>query len=238
MTIGVLAPILEADQREKQLLSGLTAHPILQHPETLSDQQLVYVLLQRRFISMIFTPVYDMGIDALSTQAALDVAREIVREEYPVGKPSHREDLIADLLDLGATRHQILACKPTPSTTSTLIETLELMGEAAAGGDEVRVLGMLRFWGEVVVAVEYGQFWKAIGPYFTTKQRPSCFYQAHYSHDGREPIAAASAQTHSGRLGQCLRVLLDSPGAAKSLVEIETKIVHSRLRFYDQFVTG
>lgn len=221
---------------EKRLLSRLIDHPVLQHPDALSDERLMDVLLQRRFISMIFTPVYDMGIDALSTQAALDVAREIVREEYPAGKPSHREDLIRDLVALGATKHQILACRPTPSTTSMLVETLELMGEAAAGGDEVRVLGMLRFWGEVVVAVEYGQFWKALAPHFSTEERPSRFYQTHHRHDGCEPLATASAKTHSGRLGVCLRELLITPNTADAVSQLEARIVESRLRFYDQFL--
>jgi hypothetical protein len=236
MTTGVLAPILDADRTEKKLLSRLIDHPVLQHADALAPEQLIDVLLQRRFISMIFTPVYDMGIDALSTQAALEVAREIVREEYPAGKPSHREDLVVDLISLGATKHQILACRPTPSTTSMLIETLELMGEAAADGDDVRVLGMLRFWGEVVVAVEYRQFWKAIAPHFSTKGHRSRFYHAHYSHDGCEPLATASSRTHSGRLGVCLRELLVSPNTVRAVSQLETRVVESRQRFYDQFV--
>jgi hypothetical protein len=238
MTTGVLAPILEADRAEKRLLSRLIDHPVLEHADALAPGRLIDVLLQRRFVSMIFTPVYDMGIDALTTQAALDVAREIVREEYPVDRPSHREELVTDLIALGATKDQILACRPTPSTTSTLIETLELMGEAASDVDEVRVLGMLRFWGEVVVAVEYGQFWTAMAQHFATAGRPSRFYQAHYSHDGREPLATASSKTHSGRLGICLRELLTSPAEANAVSELEARIVDSRLRFYDQFVTA
>jgi hypothetical protein len=177
-----------------------------------------------------------MGIDALSTQAALDVAREIVREEYPAGKPSHREDLVSDLVALGATKRQILGCRPTPATTTALTETLKLMGEAAVDADDVRVLGMLRFWGEVVVAVEYAQFWKAIAPHFSTNARHSRFYHAHYSHDGCEPLATASSRTHSGRLGMCLRELLVGPNTVSAVSQLETRVVESRLRFYDQFV--
>ena len=235
MTTGVLAPILDADRAEQRLLARLTSHPLLREAGALSHEQLVEVLLQRRFISMIFTPVYDMGIDALSMPAALDVAREIVREEYPAGRPSHREDLVADLLALGATKRQILGCRPTPATAATLVETFELMGEAAAGDDDIGVLGMLRFWGEVVVAVEYGQFWKAIAPHLSTPARASRFYEAHYTHDGCEPLATASAKTHSGRLGVCLRELLISHSGADALAKVQTRVVESRLRFYDQF---
>ena len=238
MTTDVLDVVRDADRTEQRLLSRFTSHPVLQQADVLSHGQLIELLLQRRFISLIFTPVYDMGIDALSMPAALDVAREIVREEYPDGKPSHREDLVGDLLALGATKQQILSCRPTPVTSATLIDTLELMGEAAADGDDVRVLGMLRFWGEVVVAVEYGLFWNAIAPQFSAAQRPSHFYQAHYTHDGCEPLATASLETHSGKLGVCLRELLLSQSSADALADVETRVVDSRLRFYDQFLTA
>jgi hypothetical protein len=235
VTADVPPLILDVDRTEQRLLARFTAHRVLRQADALSHAQLLELLLQRRFISLIFTPVYDMAIDALSMPAALDVAREIVREEYPAGRPSHREDLVADLLALGATKDQILGCRPTPATTATLIETLELMGEAAADGDDVRVLGMLRFWGEVVVAVEYGLFWSAIAPHFSAAQRPSHFYHAHYAHDGREPLATASLNTHSGRLGVCLRELLIGPSSAASLSNVQARVVESRLRFYDQF---
>jgi hypothetical protein len=235
VTTGVLAAILDADRAEQRLLSRLTSHPLLREAGALSHEQLIEVLLQRRFISMIFTPIYDMGIDALSMAAALQVAREIVREEYPDGKPSHREDLVVDLLALGATRRQILGCRPTATTTATLIETFELMSEAGAAGDDIGVLGILRFWGEVVVAVEYEQFWKAIRPHFLTSTRPSRFYEAHYTHDGCEPLATASLKTHSGRLGVCLRELLISHSTTDALANVQTRVIESRLRFYDQF---
>jgi len=236
MEVDVDRMISRADAIERCLLQRLTDHPVLQRVASLTRTELVALLLQRRFISMIFTPVYDMGIDALSDADALGLAREIVREEYPQGRPSHREDLVDDLMSLGATRSQVLACKPTAETIATVNESLELMAEATTADGDVRVLAMLRLWGEVVVSVEYGVFWSAMKPLFEASDKASSFYFEHYSHDGCEQLATASTRTHSGRLGVCLRDLLSSGSAVDAFEDVETRIVDSRLRFYDQFV--
>ena len=235
MTPGIA--VASADAEEAALLERFVAHPVLAHIETLSDERLLDLLLQRRFISLIFTPVYDMGIDALSDAGAVRLVREIVREEYPGehgDKPSHREELVADLLALGATREQILASRPTPATLDALTTSLGHMARAGSEQGDLGVLTILRFWGEVVVAVEYGEYWRRMGDRFDA---PSRFYYEHYSHDGRDALTTASAAsaTHSGRLGAHVAGLLEAPGALETFVEIERRVVDTRLRFYDQF---
>jgi len=66
MEVDVDRMISRADAIERCLLQRLTDHPVLRRVASLTRTELVALLLQRRFISMIFTPVYDMGIDALS----------------------------------------------------------------------------------------------------------------------------------------------------------------------------
>jgi hypothetical protein len=234
-----------ADAKEHELLERLTTHPVLHDIDSLSPERFLAVLIQRRFISLIFSTIYDMGIDGLSDAEAIKLAREISREEYPDPSgetPSHREELMHDLGVLGATRGRVLAARPTPVTASVLTDTLNLMADAAEGAGDVKVLTMLRFWGEVVVSVEYGAYWKRMAGQFDPDIAPSRFYYEHYSHDGREPLASASAlsHTHSGRLGSCLKRLLVLPGAGASFTEVETQVMQIRLRFYDQFlpVTG
>jgi hypothetical protein len=232
------AATLEADELEHQLLDRLIGHTALQNIEALPQQQLLQMLLQRRFISHIFTTVYDIGIDGLANSDALKVARQIVREEYPDPsgrKPSHREDLVDDLIILGATRAEVLASRPTAATTSTVIETLDLIADAAADPSDVPALTMLRFWGEVVVSVEYGKYWRRIAEAFQAPDRRSRFFYEHYSHDGCEPLTGASMRTHSGRLGVCLREMLRAPGAFAAFADVETRVLETRLRFYDQF---
>ena len=69
---------------------------------------------------------------------------------------------------------------------------------------------------------------------------PSRFYHPHQHHDGREPLASASAgsRTHSGRLGSCLAGLLgaaDGGDDAERFARVEARVLALRMRFYDQF---
>jgi len=231
---------LRADAFEAALLVRFSAHPVLRDVERLAPDAFLEVLLQRRFLSLMFAVVYDIGIDGLDDETAVRLVREILREEYPDPSgetPSHREDLVADLLALGATREQVLASRPSDVTAGVVADTLALMLDAAAAGDDVAVLTILRFWGEVLVSVEYGEFWRRMEGAFSAAGVPSRFYHPHHHHDGREPLADASAasRTHSGRLGACLAGLLPADGAAACLEETERRVLELRLRFYDQF---
>jgi hypothetical protein len=233
--------VLSADESEAELLAQFTAHDLFADIERLERDAFLEVLLQRRFLSLLFPVVYDAGIDGLADETAIRLAREILREEYPDptgATPSHREDLVSDLLALGATRAQILASRPTAVTTSVIEETLALMLDAAAAGGDVAVLTILRFWGEVLVSVEYGEFWRRMEGQFETAGVASRFYHPHHHHDGREPLALASdaSSTHSGRLGACLARLLAADGAADRFAGAEQQVLGARMRFYDQFV--
>jgi hypothetical protein len=223
------------------LLARFTAHEVFEDIEARPRDAFLAVLLQRRFLSLLFPVVYDIGIDGLTDERAVRLVREILREEYPDGSgasPSHREDLVGDLLALGATRSQVLASRPTAVTASVLEETLALMLDAAAAPGDVGVLTMLRFWGEVLVSVEYGQFWRRMDGQFRAAGSQSRFYRPHLQHDGCEPLASASESlpTHSGRLGGCLVRMLEADGDVEELAEIERRVLDARMRFYDQFV--
>jgi hypothetical protein len=222
------------------LLVRFTGHGLLRDIERLDQGAFLEILLQRRFLSLLFPVVYDVGIDGLTDVTAIELVREILREEYPGpsgSKPSHREDLVYDLLVLGATRSQVLASRPSAVTVSVIEETLALMLEAAAADSDIPVLTMLRFWGEVIVSVEYGEFWRRMKGQFDAAGVSSRFYQPHHDHDGREPLATASqsSSTHSGRVGACLARLLDDDRGAKLFVRTEEQVLAARMRFYDQF---
>lgn len=237
--VGDLA--LRADASEAELLARFTAHGVFGDIEHLDQAAFLDVLLQRRFLSLMFPVVYDLGIDGLGDLTAIRLVREILREEYPDpsgATPSHREDLVADLLALGATRSQVLRSRPTAVTASVVEETLALVCDAAAAGSDIRLLTILRFWGEVLVSVEYGEFWCRMDASFRAAGTTSRFYHPHHHHDGREPLSDASeaSSTHSGRFGACLRELLVADGAAERFARTEQQILATRMRFYDQFV--
>ena len=232
--------LLSADEDEFELLSRFTAHELFATLERLGDDAFLDVLLQRRFLSLLFPVVYDIGIDGLADPTAVQLVREILREEYPDPTgvtPSHREDLVADLIALGATRERIAAARPSAATAAVIEQSLALMLDAAAAPGDVAVLAILRFWGEVLVSVEYGEFWRRMEPAFAAAGAASRFYHPHHHHDGREPLARASeaSATHSGRLGACLARLLDSDAARELRAAVERGVLETRLRFYDQF---
>jgi hypothetical protein len=217
------------------------AHPVLAGVEQLAGDVFLEVLLQRRFLSLLFAVVYDIGIDGLRDERAIALVREILREEYPDpsgATPSHREDLVADLLALGATREQIVGSRPSAVTATVVQRTLTVMLDAAAAPGDVAVLTVLRFWGEVLVSVEYGAFWRRMEDRFDAAGAGSRFYHPHHHHDGREPLALASpaSATHSGRLGARLAGLLDGDADALARFEhLERELFELRRAFYDQF---
>jgi hypothetical protein len=232
---------LTADASEAGLLARFTAHGVFDDIEARSQEAFLALLLQRRFLSLLFPVVYDIGIDGLTDERAVRLVREILREEYPDASGasrSHREDLVCDLLALGATRSQILESRPTAVTAGVVEETLALMLDAAAAPGDVRVLTVLRFWGEVLVSVEYGQFWRRMEGRFRASGSTSSFYRPHLQHDGCEPLATASESlaTHSGRLGGCLVRMLEDDSDVEEFAETERRVLAARMRFYDQFV--
>lgn len=234
--------LLSADEAEAALLSQFTGHRLFAAIERLDRDAFLEILLQRRFLSLLFAVVYDIGIDGLSDEDAIRLVREILREEYPDptgATPSHREDLVSDLLALGATREQIVQTRPSVVTATVIEETLRLMLDAASAPGDAAVLMILRFWGEVLVSVEYGEFWRRMAREFEAAGVGSRFYHPHHHHDGCEPLATASeaSSTHSGRLGAALARLLseDGGGAAEEFRRVERAVLAGRMRFYDQF---
>jgi len=231
---------VRADAAEEELLARFTAHPVFSGIEQIEEAAFLEILLQRRFLSLMFPVMYDVGIDGLTDPTAIKVVREILREEYPDPSgetPSHREDLVADLVTLGATRAQILAARPTAATQAVMEGSFAVLAEATERATDLELMTIIRFWGEVLVSVEYGEFWRRMEGEFSAADAVSRFYHPHHHHDGRDPLATAGddAATHSGRLGACLVRLLDGDDGEQRFAATEGRVLALRLDFYDQF---
>ncbi len=231
---------VSADALEDELLARFTAHPVFRRIEEIGHDAFLEILLQRRFLSLMFPVMYDLGIDGLTEPMAIRVVREILREEYPDPSgetPSHREDLVADLVALGATRAQVLGARPSAVTQSVIERSFALLAEASVSATDLELMTIIRFWGEVLVSVEYGEFWRRMEAEFAAAGAPSRFYHPHHHHDGRDPLATAGddAATHSGRLGACLVRLLDGDDGEERFAAAEARVLALRLEFYDQF---
>jgi hypothetical protein len=220
---------VRADSIEDELLRRFTAHPVFDRIEQIGQDAFLEILLQRRFLSLMFPVMYDIGIDGLTDPVAIKVVREILREEYPDPSgetPSHREDLVADLVTLGVTRGQVLASRPTAVTRSVIERSFALIAQATERDNDLEL-----------VSVEYGEYWRRMDAQFGAAGRVSRFYHPHHHHDGRDPLSTAGedSATHSGRLGACLVRLLDGQDGEERFAATEARVLALRLEFYDQF---
>jgi hypothetical protein len=230
------------DEFEDGLILDFRGHSVFQEIETMAHKKFLTILIQRRFLSYEMTNFYDMAIDGLNNEKAIEIARQILREEYPGlnGKiPSHREDLMHDLLALGATKSEVLESTPTDLTSLTIESTKALIKDAVVSESDQKILTILRFWSEVLVSVEYGEFWRRIESILgDNSKEKSQFYYPHFCHDHRTTLvkSSLSSSTHSGRIGVLLKSLLKLDEDKKMFVDLEKGICNIRRNFYDQFV--
>ncbi|MFD4244487.1 hypothetical protein ACFWP3_23260 [Streptomyces sp. NPDC058525] len=235
----------ELDRFEDELIGRYAQHPVLADIAGLPDEDFAAVLLQRRFLSLAFTPAYDLAIDLLRDEEGLRIARVILREEYPDsrGMRSHREDMTADMYRLGVSREALVHTRPTPATRRAIDATFDLIADAGTREDsDLRVLTILRFWGEILVSVEYGRLWERMEPLLVQDgENVSRFYYPHHQHDAKsESLATADllAVTHADRLATRVRAYLGTGGerAADSFRETEERSLAIKVGFYDQFL--
>ncbi|MEU3460497.1 hypothetical protein ABZ721_11150 [Streptomyces sp. NPDC006733] len=234
----------DLDAFEDALIEQFKEHPVLANIALLSDEDFAEVLLQRRFVSLAFTASYDLAIDLLRDEAGLRIARIILREEYPDGHghtPSHREDTTADLYRLGVTRAVLTASRPTDATLEAIAATFELIADAGGhDNSDLRLLTILRFWGEVLVSVEYGQLWPRMEPLLTRDgQNHSRFYYPHHVHDAKtRSLASVSllSGSHSDRLATRVTELLALEPSTDCFTQLEEQSLQLKVAFYDQFL--
>lgn len=230
---------------EDDLVQEFRALNFFQKMMDVTQNDFLQALLQRRFLSLVFTPVYDLAIDCLIDEKAKRIARRILREEYPDSRgtvPSHREDLVDDLILLGATRDQIITSQPTAQTLETINKTFLLFSNKDKNETffQITVLTILRFWGEVLVSVEYGELLKRMGKMGLKKTgaSSSAFYYPHYIHDAKlKPLTSVAVgnATHADQLSSHLIALLDTEEAIEHCIKIEKQIIAIKSGFYQQF---
>lgn len=242
----MLQPI---NEHETTLITKLRSHPFWLRLPTLSHEDFLAVLIQRRFLSLRIVNIYELAIDILTDAAAKQTVREILHEEYPrnskgVALPSHRELLFQDLLHLGATPKLILTTPETSQTQEIAAASYELI--ASFFGDsqaEIRLIAFMRFWAEVLVSVEYGCLWQRLSSRIASKaiaDKPrSEFYYFHMIHDRRNSHLGQEnllgGMTHSEELATHLVRLINNSEDVAACLEIEAIAFQLRSQFYNQF---
>lgn len=235
----------KAEEFENLLIEKFKTNSLFKKIERLEKSELGKVLLQRRYLSYCFTPVYDLAIDALSERESKKITRRVLREEYPGmdgNSMSHREDLFEDLLAFGFTREEIVNSYPSKETMVNIQDTFSYLREISTEEYyDICLLIFLRFWGEVLVSLEYEQYWRALKSIFASSDNyKSKFYKVHLEHDAkRTPLNKLlnTALTHSDKMSLHLVHLIKKCDDFKieKFQYIEKKIFTIKANFYKQF---
>jgi len=230
----------ELDLLEEKLLEKYRAHPFLVESDRISSFELRKALVQRRFLSTAFTPVFDTALDGMVSKQAIKVTRELIREEYPERQPSHRELLVNDLQAIGISRVEVLSSKPSAATQKIIESTFCLLYmDTDIELHEIKALSVVRLWGEVLVAEEYGLLRPALLGLGLTQEN-SQFYWPHFEHDIKNVSFAEgrSQGSHSDWLTVTLRELLNSPKKIRYAAKIEQEIFNIKYDFWNQFMSA
>jgi hypothetical protein len=242
----------QINRAENDLIEQFKLHPIFLAIDTISWNDFLKILIQRRFFSLSIVNIYEFVIDALEDKSIKQTVRSILYEEYPRTTkgdplPSHREFLFQDLLNLGATHEMILKTLETPITKEIRDKSYDLL--ASCLGQKYSQLGLvtfLRFWAEVLVSTEYSCLWKRISERLSSSKTDSKlrseFYYFHAIHDEKGSDIGkkgfTGGLTHSQELASHLEELILSDDALLYCIDIEKEVYQLKVQFYDQFIIG
>jgi hypothetical protein len=243
----MLAPL---NNQERKHIARLRTHPLLANLAALSGDDLLALLLQRRFLSLSIVNVYEFVIDALASEPIKATVRLILHEEYPrntrgVPLASHRELLFRDLLHLGASREQILSTRESTVTQQVRLASLEALHACLdQPHSALALIAFLRFWAEVLVSVEYECLWPRLSERLA--QGPAAagvrseFFYYHMIHDRRQSDIGAEhllgGLTHSQELARHMAELISSEEALQIAICQVDKAWDLKDRFYQQFL--
>lgn len=242
--------IKQFNNLEDSLIENFKIHPVFININRLPWSIVLYILIQRRNLSLSIVNIYEYVIDCLIDEDIKSTVRKILNEEYPRntrGFPlfSHRELLFQDLLNLGATREMILTQPETSITKMVRDESYKLMTSCLGKEHfQVGLVTFLRFWAEVLVSIEYSCLWERISERLSstksdTKAR-SEFYYFHMIHDQRKSYIGEESilggLTHSQELAIHLKRWIISEKALNYCLSIEKQTYQIKYQFYDQFI--
>ena len=129
-------------------------------------------------------------------------------------------------------------------TINAAIHVFKVVTEFGRGEHKnLQLIAFLRFWGEVLTAIEYEALWPRIK--LLLRNQASVFYAYHMAHDKRACTLAAvlanqHSSTHADQLGRALVRLIPSEGKAREAairaVIVATKQARqNKDMFYAQF---
>jgi len=230
----------ELDKYEDSLIDEFRSHPVFVSLSSFRNKEFEEILLQRRFLSIkVFTPFCDMAIDGLNDEKSKKLVGWLIREEYPLNEPSHRENLVSDLVKIGLAKEEILSSMET-SKTKKIIEKLFSLVSKHSKNNDVRLLAILRLAPEMLVAEEYKFFVPEIKRRYLLNSKDLVFYTPHVEHDQKkQPLSnnkKLSGGSHSDKIGFELCRLIDSEEKFLIAKKAMKDTLKAKYGFYNQFI--
>lgn len=233
--------IKKLEELETALIGRFVKHPVLGHLEELSNPEFEEVLLQKRIFSLeFFERFYNRAICGLESEEAKEIARGLIREEYPKIGPNHREDAVYDLLKIGILKERILGSVPARETETAINNLIDIVAykPTESGKDksyDLRAIVAMRFGGEVLAGEEMAMLWKQLQQRYGLTESDSKFYLFHAQHDKKYVEAGKMGQSHSDRFGKVLKGAVNSDNNLRLAAKVMNDCYLTRAGFYDQF---
>ncbi len=228
--------IEKLNQHEDQAIQTLRSKLDLSR---LSDNQFRELLLQRRLFALHFTPSYEQVLAGLEDEEAKIIIRDLIREEYPSSKtPTHREDIVYDLMQTGLSKKHILTSKPTPNTNNAIKQLQELIAYQHNNYDIIGLI-TLRIVYEVSVAEEFQIYMQELEKRFGITPEKSRFYQPHFEHDLKRTALQGNGRSegwisHSDGFNEALARLVDTEEKLALAMNTIDKAMKIKLGFYEK----
>ena len=236
--------IEQFSEHEDGLIRRFHIHPFFQHFKDMSDKALRDYLVQKWFLSRDFVQWYDRAILTMNDPEVKDVLRNIIFDETPLDKPSHREDLLTDLAYIGVPRSRVLTARPSFATRRAKRRLDKLVDYTQNQDRDLAVMAALRVAGEVLVAEEYRHVVPELERRFGLTTEKSVFYAPHFYHDRKDSKCVDAsgvgqqAGTHTNSFVAVLDKMMLDEDKLTVAIERADEAYAARMSFFDQFTTG
>lgn len=214
---------------EDERIEDFRRHPLWKKFATMDNLHFQTLLLQLGHLSENFVPWCERAKLGLESEVGKDILRKILRDEIPGNAPTHQDDRLADLGQIGLSKAIILQNKPTPKTKQALRRLWSLIKYPQPDYDLCTLLAV-RIAGEILVAETYRYLMPELTSRFGLKVVDSRFYYPHLRADKKGE--GDHAQAFDGLLG----LLIFDENTLEAAEEAATRAFAARRGFYDQFL--
>ncbi len=216
---------------ERTLIDRFADHPFFLHLPSASRKEFAAFLLQLGYLSAEFVKWYERTNQGFASESARELIRNILRDEIPADAPTHQENRLEDLQQLGIPAAIALNPPASFTTRRTVRRMYELVRYPQEHYD-LAALVTLRIAGEVLVGETYRHVCPQLAR-FGLAQEQSQFYWPHFLHD--ELHEDGEGEGHSNAFDTLLNRFITSEEELRIAMEAAETAFEMRYHFLDQF---